>query len=213
MDEEQGNAGVVVGAQPGKAGGFGVFVRIKEAHQTESFRPLPGEENRKRGGEVGDEGISVAADFDGVFVERIVEGDLALVAFEGDHGGNAVVSGRLAESFARVLFGSAADRDKGSAKAVAAGFVFEVFACHFDLVGGEKLKDGGMPAGAGNVLMGDGEAADFERSIPWVEIMGPDQGKDAVEGIIVGAAHFRVGGSAVELGGQFLKGTKIQFPC
>ena len=212
MDKKDGDAGVFVGAEPGQPGGFGIFVRIKQAGQAELLRPLAGEQDGEGRSVVGDEGKGVTPYFDGVLVERVVEGNLALIASEAGDSTDAIVGFVLAEGFARVLFWGAADGDEGGSEAIPGGFVFEILSFNFDLIVGQELKDGRMPALAGNVFVGESETADLEGSIPGIVVVGPDQGEDAVEGEIVGAAHFQVGRCAVKLGGQFLEGTQIKLP-
>lgn len=88
VDQQEGNALFIVGAETGQTGGFGVFTRINEAGQAESFRPLPGQENGQRGRKIRDQRVGMPTDFDLGGVQRIPKRDFAGIALERGSGGN-----------------------------------------------------------------------------------------------------------------------------
>ena len=128
-----------------------------------------------------------------------MEGNFATLAPETDDGGNPVVSFILTKSSPCIFFRGQSNGDKGSTQSFALGFELYVVAFDFDLVRREKFEDRWMPARAGDVLVSDGEPAHLQRGIPRVEVMGPDQGKDTIEGKVIGAAQFGVVGVTIQL--------------
>jgi len=52
----------------------------------------------------------------------------------------------------------------------------------------------------------------LEGGVPWIEVMGADQGENTVESVVVSATQFGIIGVAVKLPGEFPQASQIEFP-